>query len=85
MSASVSLSIIARIHPEVWDVIINRFRTVGRAYAETRLNPQPLPPAEVFLVGAAETAHEITHIAIQSEVSGRSANDFVNELVDEWC
>lgn len=85
MSASASLSIIARIHPEVWDVIVNQYRPGGRRYERAGLNPQPLPPAEAFLVSAAETAHEIAHIAMHSELTGRSASDLVRELVDEWC
>ena len=83
MSASQSLSIIARIHPEVWDVIIKRFRA-GSRFDEVALNPQPLPPAESLFVSAAEMAHQIARIAIESEVTGRSSSGLVSELVDEW-
>jgi len=84
MSASLFLSIIARIHPEVWDVIINPFRG-GSRFDEVALNPQPLPPAESFLVSAAEMAHQIARIAIESEVAGLSSSGLVSELVDDWC
>jgi hypothetical protein len=84
MSVSPSLAIIARIHPAAWDVIIHRLR-VGSRYDDVALNPQPLPPAESFLVSAAEMAHQVTRIAIEFEFTGRSASEFISELVDEWC
>jgi hypothetical protein len=84
MNASRSLSIIARIHPEAWDVIVKRIR-VGSRFDEVALNPQPLPPAESFLVSAAEMAHQIARIAVETEVTGGSSSGFVSEFIDDWC
>lgn len=84
MSVSRSLSIIARIHPEVWDVIIKRLRVGGR-FDEVALNPQPLPPIESFLIGAAEMASQVAQLAIEADVRGNSSSGFVSELIDDWC
>jgi hypothetical protein len=79
------LSVVARIRPEVWDAIVPhgpRFRARGDLVA---LNPQPLPPAEAFLVGAAEMAHEFLRVALESDVRGDSAAGFVRDFLDDWC
>lgn len=89
------LSIIASIRPEIWDAIYPHGPVIGYAQpvagiAATRfdrvaLNPQPLPPREEFLVGAAYLAKEIARIAIETEARGESSYSFVSEVVDDWC
>jgi len=84
MSVSKSLSIIARIHPEVWDVIIQRLRA-GTRFDTVALNPQPLPPVESFLIGAAEMANHSARMAIEYEFTGRPASGLIADLIDDWC
>jgi hypothetical protein len=81
------LSIIGTIHPEIWDAIIPqgpRVRVVS-ALERVALNPQPLPPRETLLAGAAEMAHEVVRLAVASEAQGASSSAFVNEIIDDWC
>ena len=81
------LSIIGTIHPEIWDAIIPhgpRVRVVS-ALEKVALNPQPLPPRETLLVGAAEMAHEVVRLAVASEAQGASSSAFVSEIIDDWC
>ncbi|MBC7898442.1 MAG: hypothetical protein H7070_00135, partial [Saprospiraceae bacterium] len=80
--------IFARRHPAIWDVIGDRLSQAG-------LNPQPLPPAEIFaaalvrsIVGRAETTREIiANLGIDAAergiiiVSGRP----LSGLVDDIC
>lgn len=81
------LSIIGTIHPEIWDAIIPygpRVRVVS-ALEKVALNPQPLPPRETLLGGAAEMAHEVVRLAVASEAQGASSSAFVSEIIDDWC
>jgi hypothetical protein len=75
------LSIIATIHPEIWDAIIPHG---PRALDRAALNPQPLPPRETLLAGAADVAHEVVRLAVASEAQGGSSA-FVRETIDDWC
>ncbi|MGY5210036.1 hypothetical protein [Nocardia gipuzkoensis] len=95
MTRTVSLlSTIARIHPQVWDTIVPRgprFRAgedVRAGVDGVALNPQPMPPespANAFLIGAAEMAHDVARIATESEIRGESSVALVNEFIDDWC
>jgi hypothetical protein len=76
------LSIIATIHPEIWDAIIPHG---PRALDRAALNPQPLPPQETLLAGAAEMAHEVVRLAVAAEAQGGSSSAFVREIIDDWC
>jgi hypothetical protein len=81
------LSIIGTIHPEIWDAVIPhgpRVRVVS-AFDKAALNPQPLPPRETLLAGAAEMAHEVVRLAVTSEAQGISSSAFVSEIIDDWC
>lgn len=87
------LAIIGRIHPEVWDLIWQgplarsygpRVRFVS-ALDRVALNPQPLPPRETLLAGAAEMAHEVAGLAVASAAQGTSSAAFVSEVIDDWC
>ncbi len=81
------LSIIGTIHPEIWDAVIPhgpRVRVVS-AFDKVALNPQPLPPRETLLAGAAEMAHEVVRLAVASEAQGISSSAFVSEIIDDWC
>ena len=83
MRALTLLSIIARVHPEVWDVI-PRGPLSSKADVVS-LNPQPLPPRETLQTAAAEMAHEIVRIAVEAELSGGSSAKLVSEFIDDWC
>jgi hypothetical protein len=81
------LSIIGTIHPELWDAIIPhgpRVRVVS-GFERVALNPQPLPPRETLLAGAAEMAHEVARLAVASEAQGGSSSGLVSEVIDDWC
>ncbi|MGC5583884.1 hypothetical protein [Ornithinimicrobium sp. W1665] len=81
------LTIISRVRPEVWDVIVPRYSVVKTRADAVALNPQPLPPLpppDAFLVGAAEMAHAVTRMAVEAEVRGESAA-FVDQLIEDWC
>lgn len=49
------------------------------------LNPQPLPPAELFLVASAELAHDIGRLAVETDLTHGGGVDLVRQLVDDWC
>jgi hypothetical protein len=87
MRVSLLLSIIARIHPEAWDFIVAHTPAVRPASAAERqsLNPQPLPPREAFVAGAAELAHELVRQAVVMEATGGAGASFVIDEIDDWC
>jgi hypothetical protein len=89
VSYNTLLSIIARIHPAIWDAIIphgHRAGAVGASRVDrVALNPQPLPPRETFLLGAAEMAHDIVKTALEIEAHGESSFGFVSDVIDDWC
>ena len=71
----------------MWDAIIPhgpRIRMNSRV-DRVALNPQPLPPRELFLLGAAEMAHDLVRAAVAFEaMDGRSVAT-VSEIIDDWC
>jgi hypothetical protein len=88
------LAVLGKINPAVWDAIIPhgpvQHRSVVRSLrpgAElVALNPQPLPPAESFLVESAAVAHDIAYAAISAQAAGTDAvSRIVGEAIDEWC
>jgi len=90
MKAMSLLSIIGRINPQAWDYIVPQgpfpHERWGASLAtRVSLNPQPIPPGEAFVVGAAEMAHSVVRMAIESEVRGESAVAMVSRFVDDWC
>ncbi|GAA4491568.1 hypothetical protein GCM10023094_56140 [Rhodococcus olei] len=84
MQTSSLLSIIARIHPQVWDAIVPHGPGIRERSDRASLNPQPLPPSDRYLIGAAEMAHDVARIAVESEMRGQSSS-MLGELVDDWC
>jgi hypothetical protein len=76
------LSVIARIHPAVWDVI-PRGPISSRADLISS-NPRPLETAEGIQIAAAEMAHGLVRIAVEADVTKRPT-DFVGEFIDDWC
>jgi|GEM_PF-1609696 hypothetical protein len=90
MRAMSLLSIIGNINPQAWDYIVPQgpFPQEGRSASlaeQVALNPQPLPPGEAFVIGAAEMAHSIARMAIESEIRGESSIAVVSGFVDDWC
>lgn len=81
------LSIIARAHPAIYDVIGDvRGPLVSGRWDLVALNPQPLPPSpDPFLVGAATMVNNIVRIAVEAGVRGESSAGWVAELVEDWC
>lgn len=85
MRSAQLLSIIARMNPAIWDAIIPHGPRMSSRVDQVALNPQPLPPKEALLVGAAEMAHRVAGLAIEAELRGESATGFVREFIDDWC
>ena len=84
------LASLGRIPPQAWDAIVPMWDGAYTRGAYSRqetvaLNPQPLPPAEAFIVAAARMAHDVARLAIEAQVSGDSSIKFVSELIDDWC
>ena len=87
MSYARLLSIVARMPPAAWDAIIPHGPRLGGASRGdlVALNPQPLPPRDPFLEGAAELAHEAVRTAVGMSMRGESPAGFLHELVADWC
>ena len=79
------LASIGRLPPQAWDAIIPMWDGAHSRLETVALNPQPLPPAEAFIVGAARMAHDVARAAIKAQVGGHSSEKFVSELIDDWC
>jgi hypothetical protein len=79
------ITIIARKHPAIWDVIVGGGGYFGD---EVALNPQPLPPRWSLMASLAATAAlRAETLAELGRVSGSEggAVRFVSELVDDIC
>jgi hypothetical protein len=85
MSTATLLSVVARVHPQVWDAIVPHTPQPGGRAALGLLNPQPLPPADAFLLAAAVMAHDLVRVAIETHVQGGESASLVREFIDEWC
>lgn len=88
MKNFVLLSLIARIHPAVWDVIDLQGPLVRDRYSAVALNPQPLPPErqpEGFLIEAGLMAARITQLAVEADVRGEGSARFLSDFIDDWC
>jgi hypothetical protein len=88
------LAVLGRINPAVWDAIIPHGPLVARGSAvrsfsrgaEVALNPQPLPPEELFLRASAAVAHDIAFAAVSAQAAGSdAAGRIVGEAIDDWC
>lgn len=83
------LSVVARIHPQVWDVIVDRAPYQSAEVVDhVALNPQPLPPQpppDALLIGAAHMARAVTRMAVQADLRGESTSEFLGEWIDDWC
>ncbi len=87
------LTIIGRINPAIWDVIV----PMGPRYlgsisdispaAAVELNPQPIPPGHQLQFAAARVANEIAIAAVAAEAAGmeEGAARIVSRAVDDWC
>ena len=90
MQAMSLLSIIGRINPQAWDYIVPMGPGPGGRQSaslgeQVSLNLQPLPPGEAFVIGAAEMAHSVVRMAIESEVRGEPSIALVSGFSDDWC
>ncbi len=92
MSHSQLLAILARLHPAVWDAIVPHSTTrrhAASAKERAALNPQPLPPGQEFLIGAAALAHELVRTATSLDIATNAEPDvaavFISAVTDEWC
>lgn len=82
------LSLIARIHPAMWDVIGPHVPLVRDRFSAVALNPQPLPPGpppDAFLAEAGLMARNLVHMALEADVRGEDPVGFVREFIEDWC
>ncbi len=90
------LELIARVNPAIWELIgphVPVLYTSGEAGSsvagrfgragEAELNPQPLPPREQILIGAARLAQQLVEAAI-AQGSDRGTSLLLEEIED-WC
>jgi hypothetical protein len=82
------LAILGRINPAIWDVIVPMGPERGRAASigdRVALNPQPLPPRELY--AAAEVARQIAYAAAAAESAGNGegAVNLVARAIDDFC
>ncbi|HEX2383481.1 MAG TPA: hypothetical protein VHI95_12640 [Acidimicrobiales bacterium] len=88
MRTQTVLAHLGRIRPQAWDAIIPHGPRSRSRADWVSLNPQPLPPGppeEAILIGAAEMAHDIVRIAVESDLRGQAASGMIQEFIDEWC
>ncbi|MEU6191909.1 hypothetical protein [Nocardia sp. NPDC047038] len=92
MSYSQLLAILARLHPAVWDAIVPHSPARRHAVSTRQQagpNPQPLPPGQEFLIGAAELAHDLVRTATSLDTAANAEPDvaavFISAVTDEWC
>lgn len=77
------LALIARLHPEVWDVIP---RGPQSGLERRALNPQPLPPVARIQLAAVEASHDVVRAAFIAEAIGQGGGARVIErAVADWC
>src|SRR5215207_7791031 len=82
-----AIEFIGRTIPEIFDIIPHGPLSAGHAGRAgiAMLNPQPLPPAQRYLVASIDLAQTVAQAAILAEVSGGAGADVVARIVDEWC
>jgi hypothetical protein len=95
MRATSLLAILARIHPEIWEIwdIVHgtgplRSLAATSRLAEVALNPQPLPPgpSERLQRASALVARDIALAAITAEAAGeRGGVRMITSAIDDWC
>lgn len=80
------LSLVARLHPAIWDAIHPQGPVFQRLADRVALNPQPLPPGpDPFLLAAARMSSDFAGLAVAADVRGESSKEWVRELIDDWC
>jgi hypothetical protein len=79
------LALLGWIPPEAWDAVVGQGPLLRYRGDRVALNPQPLPPRDPFLSGAALMAHEVVGLAVESDLRGQFSADLVHQLVDDWC
>ena len=85
MKTAALLAALGRIPPEAWDAVVGQGPLLRSRFDEVALNPQPLPPRDPFLTGAALIAHEVVGLAVRSDLRGEFSADLVHQIVDDWC
>jgi hypothetical protein len=87
------LRVIARHHPELWELIHphvpfvavrTRFNLANR-FDAVALNPQPLPPGEELVAVTRSVAGAIAEAVIAANTTGQESGGWLAEIVDDWC
>jgi len=89
MRTQTVLAHLGRIPPQAWDAIIPHGPRFRSRLDWVALNPQPLPPDPppdvAIFIGAAEMAHDIVRVAVESEFRRQPATEQFRELIEDWC
>jgi hypothetical protein len=79
------LMLIARM-PEALDALHPHGPLVlNEGSARVALNPQPLPPREAIVLGAATMARDVARLAVETDVQGGRASVWLADFIDDWC
>jgi hypothetical protein len=78
------LAVLGRIPASAWDYIVPQWGPNERL-ARVALNPQPLPPGEALVVGAAVMAQEVARLAVEADLQGGNASAWLTDFIDDWC
>ena len=86
------VTIFARHDPRLWDLFFPHLPLIahqGAARAskleQVGLNPQPLPPIELYLAASADAAHGMAQAAITAERIGAEPRKALAESIEDWC
>src|SRR5262245_24871859 len=90
------LSLLARINPTLWEVIVppqppvlSHGAVSGLSADATELNPQPLPPGpppDRLQMASALVARDIAFAAIIAEAAGQDGGArMISSAIDDWC
>jgi hypothetical protein len=94
-SSAQLLRVLARLHPELWEVIHPHVPVLvlGRSAgsgpsghgAEVELNPQPIPPGVELRLAVQRTATAVADAAIAAQVAGHDAGAILQDAGDDFC
>lgn len=92
-SSAQLLKVLARPHPQIWEVIDPHvpIEVIGAAArrqdhgAEVELNPQPIPPGIELRLAVRRTASAVADAAITAQVAGHDAGEVLQDVGDDMC
>ena len=95
------LELLAHTNPRLWELLHPHVPLIGRGLRgqEVSLNPQPLPPGELFAglnpqpippleafgLVVTRTAVSVSEAVIAASLAGRNPREALAEIVEDWC